>query len=312
MSEITLGDAIRDFVDSRDNPNTANHYKHTLDRLADGLGVKRPVGDITPLDIERYFNAHIKPHNYAPSTWNNHVRGIKVFFGWLVKLSVIDSSPAQHLRRKNDKRLITREAAITDEEIARLIELARARDMAVANALPRALAFVLFCIDSGTRPGEASSLRLSQVDMTPPVANAQVSGKTGERTVHFGISTIIEIRRWLAWRNDRYAQVDDYLWTRDGSPIKGSSLSQLFRRLCLDAGIRSMGIYYARHKKAFDGIDDPEASLTDVASVMGHDVGTLKDHYISYDDQRRRETAKRLFYKPKITRFTPHEDEDIS
>lgn len=302
MEPITLHEAIDLFL-SEKKPSTAASYAQVLDRLRDRFGASWLLTEITPLDIDRYFHSEIRPHDYAPATYNKHVKTLRTFFNWFVKRKVLAESPME-VKYQTIQRRLDRENAITEDELDRLIN--HARNKAIYTGQYRAYAMVLFAADTGARPGEIASVTRSRLNLENRLAT--VSGKTGERVVWYGAEAVLALTRWLNYRADKGAVTGEYIWSLRGNSIAASSISQVIRRACLDAGVRSMGTYYFRHRVGYR-LSDARVSPTIAATGMGHDARTFIEHYGATDLGAAEKAVREVAYKSKTRTFVQSKKE---
>lgn len=302
MPELLLKEAIDLFLGDK-KESTADSYRPVLYRFCDWVGSARQLPEILPLDMDRYFQSQIKPHDYAVATYNKHIKTLRTFFNWYVKRDVIEQSPVRHIQYKKKPQRVDRDNAITDEELERVIETARNKALHRngTHGSPRSYALVLFAADSGARPGEIASMTAESIDF--PNGSAVVEGKVGLRVVWFGSECANAIRSWLSWRSGRYDLVGNHIWSLDGSHLRASGISQIIRRACLDAGVRSMGTYYFRHYKGYQ-FSDNGTGTTIAATAMGHSPQTYWESYGARDLDAAEKASRELTYRPKIKKFS--------
>ena len=91
---MRLQRAVDIFLTSYDNRGTRKAYRQTCDLLVETLGAGTPVAQVASTDLVE-FKAAVADRPFAPATQRKHVKNAKTFFNWLVKMELIESSPAK-------------------------------------------------------------------------------------------------------------------------------------------------------------------------------------------------------------------------
>lgn len=237
-------------------PSTRRSYFYILGSMKDFMGPAREVDQIPPSMVVEY-HAILHQRDYAPATVQKHVKGIKAFFNWLVKLELIHRSPATAIRRKRLRREISREKAMTDKELDAILEYARWH--------PRDYAMILFLADTGARAGGAAGLKVEDINFDMLEAKVTEKGDK-ERKVAFGELCRQAMLKWLLRRK---AGAGPYVFSHTGQKMKSDNVSLVIRRICKKVGIRSLGAHSLRHRKGHQFADSRIAPSI-AATALGH------------------------------------------
>jgi integrase len=312
MSELVLADAVRDFLSTK-KPATARTYRADLERMVAGLGPSRLVTDVKPLDLIRYWQT--VPPEWKVATRNKHIKTIRTFFNWLVKMDALVKSPASAIKLEPDRKLIPRDKAISDADVYRLIEYCKWE-----AATPRDLALVMFAADTGCRAGEIAGLQWEDVNLDKMFAD--IDGKSGVGRVAFGAECAKALRRWQDFRVRRYDSCEGYVFNRHGKKILSANISQAMSRICERAGVEGGGIHQFRHRKGHQLADARVAPSTAAAVLRHSDPLITMRHYYPSDWWAAERAMRELVYDPhkqeqggKTVPFSlskPGADEEVS
>jgi integrase len=248
---------------------------------------------------------------------NRIVRVFKtLLFHAVVDLEVIERNVLLRFKQyeRTDKsagRRVNR-AAVTEEEVQRLLAAAKPRERALIG---------LLCF-TGMRPGEAYALRWQDVDLTAGAATVtrtwDCRGKVftpsktaaGNRTVALSGWVVQE----LAAHKERTGPADGtdadagalVFATRTGRPLNQSNVRRdIWTKLVRRADVRALDLYPLRHTFASLGRVAAESAFN-VARAMGHSRSTLVDQVYAHSLQSgmasvaERVTARALGEQPKL------------
>lgn len=279
---MLLHEAIDLFLD-RYKPTTRESYAYCLSELANHIGLKRDVTDIKKADMVRFSNALYGREDWAPATKQKNIKAVKAFFNWLVDMEFIDKNPAHKtLRRKKLQRSISRDKAMTDEELEKILDYAKWK--------PRDYALILFLADTGCRAGGAAGLKVDDLDLIKLEAVVTEKGDKTRR-VAFGHTCAIAIRRWLL---KRPLNAGDYVFSKSGEPILADNISLIVRRACKAVGVRSLGSHSLRHRKGHQ-LADARIAPSIAATALGHtDPAITVAHYYPSDWASARDALQEL------------------
>lgn len=264
---MKLKSAAKLFLDSYPNLGTRRAYEQCLEPL---FGIVSPDEDVKGVSAIHLiqFSQLVEKQKWAAATKRKHIKGIKTFFNWLVNYELIDKSPAKAIKTKRLETYISRDKAMTQDELDELLAYVRYK--------PRDYALVLFLADTGCRAGGAAGLRVEDIDFKRLSAKVTEKGdKT--RNVVFGSETANALRVWLLQRK---LGAGPYVFNRNGVRMNADNISLVIRRACNKIGIRSLGAHTLRHRKGHQ-LADQKVAPSIAATALGHSdpIITLQNYY---------------------------------
>lgn len=263
---MILDDAIQLFLD-RYKATTRESYAYCLRNLTDYVGSKRNISEISNSDIVRLSNALYSREDWSPATVQKNIKAIRAFFNWLEDMEFIDKNPAKKtLRRQKLERSISRDKAMTDEELELILDYAKWK--------PRDYALILFLADTGCRAGGAAGLKVGDLDLSNREATVTEKGNK-TRKVAYGINCAMALRLWLLKRS---FDAGNFVFSKNGKPIKPDNVSLIVRRACLAVGVRSLGSHSLRHRKGHQ-FADARVAPSIAATALGHTDPTITVTY---------------------------------
>lgn len=262
---------------------TRESYEYPFKYFVEYVGEKCDVRTILPEHLLEYQQKFLKKKRYAPATERKHVKTLKTFFNWLVKLGKIDKSPAAILKVKRLPLYVDRDKAITDDEYGLLLDYCRWK--------PRDYALLLFLADTGCRIGGAAGLKVSDLDLKN--RRGKVTEKGGKtRPVRYGPLCAAAIAAWLLRRPRRSGP---YVFGRKGEYMKPDNISLMIRRACRAVGIRVLSGHAFRHRKGHK-LADQKTPITLAATILGHSdpMVTAHNYYPGDWESAERESDKTM------------------
>lgn len=289
---MKLSHALHLFLNEYQNPNTRRIYNQCLTPLQEHIGATINLTDIKPIHVVGYRQALLsRPGSEAYK--NKHLKSVKTFFNWCVKIELIEKSPAAGISIKEKSAAVPKDRAMHDDELERIL--------AYAQWKPRDHALISFLADTGCRAGGASGLKVDDLDLDKMSASVVEKGSK-RRIVWYGPRTANAIKIWLKKRN----AIGGYVFSADGHQLVSAVISQIVRRACKAVGVRSLGSHSLRHRKGHQMADNGIA-VTTAAQVLGHEstLVTMK-HYYPHDLERAAKAALQLSLpeektNPKVT-----------
>lgn len=278
---------------------TIESYRERLGPFLEKHQAKR-VSEVTPADVDGWvvalrrqkrrhennaFRAAIDG-GLSTATIATRVQCLKTFLKWCVARGYLERSPGGHLKR------IVRVHAISSEKVMKRGDLVLL--LAAAKERPRDYALLLFLADTGARVGEVASMTLGKLHLE--TLEAEVTGKTGRRTVYFTERTADGLRGWLALRP---ACDNQRLWVGElgnhrGRPLRVEGMRQVLRRLADRAGVS--GRYNPQAIRHLVGQAWADATnLELVRQKLGHkDIQVTAAFYAHQDSDRLKAATERL------------------
>lgn len=285
--------------------STRHSYHYPMQSMSDWLGPARPITDIKPEMLIEYFQ-WVRQKDYAPATVRKHLKTIKTFWNWCVRVfDEIERSPARSLRSVKVPTAVDRSKAMQNDELAAVLDAVRYK--------PRDYALILFLADTGCRRGGAVGLRLEDINWENNRAKVTEKGER-ERLVEFGDKCAAALIKWLAVRSKSYAisgeklrdgTVCVYVFSRHGEAMKAENVSLIIRRACKAAGIRVLSSHSLRHRKGHE-LADARVNPTIAATALGHaSVHTYLEHYAPHDQETALRTLREFAFDPEESPIVP-------
>lgn len=293
MTTLTLGEALHMWLAAQ-KPRTRQSYEYVVRDFLAFAGERRPLSMTTPSLLLEYKTL-IESRNWADATYNKSVKTLRTGFNWLRKNGFIAESPARVLPMRRIQRGIDRSKAITDAELARILEYTRWK--------PRDHALVLFLADTGCRAGGAANLTWDDLDLLQMQALVTEKGAK-KRVVWFGEACAEAIRTWHA---KRPRGAGAYVFSRSARPLQPASVSQVLERACEAVGIRRRGAHSLRHRKGYQ-LADARIAPSVAATALGHEhVLTTLQHYYPDDAERAKRAIRELATNPQPAQPQPEQ-----
>lgn len=260
---------------SEQRTTTRESYKPVFKRFKTFFGPQHPVETFTPVEMLGYMTyleaLRVKGKPYAAATLLKHVKTLKVFFNRLVALEVIEKSPARVLKQKKLPVYVKRDKAMSDEELARLLDYVKYKE--------RDYALLLFLADTGCRISGASGLTIDDLQLEQREAWVTEKGEK-RRLVKYGDLCAMAIIKWLLKRPRSAGQ---YVFSRARTPFLADNISQMIRRTCKKIGIRTLSGHSLRHRKGHQ-LADQKVAPSIAATALGHSDPTITlRHYYPAD-----------------------------
>lgn len=284
---MQLSEAIDLFVSRPDiKPATARTYKYDLDALSDYIGGAKPVTEVNPADVLRYF-IHLDKREAVTSdhTYNKHLTSARAFFRFCENMQIIEKNPCKTLKKKKVSSAVDKSKAMPDHKLRRLLEYVAETPR---GWNPREEALIRFIADTGSRVGGARTLTWEFVDIAARTATTFEKGKTEPHAKSFGRECA---RALAAWKLQQDTSEGQYVFSTDGRMMKVGNLSQYFGRLCKRAGIGTWHPHSLRHRFGHKAIEKFPVSV--VAQMLGDTVEVTIAHYLP-NDKKAVEQAMRM------------------
>lgn len=297
---MELKAALDAFLQTDCAESTRETYRKVLTRFVEDVGPGRPLDLIRPEDLDAYvlklrarrtlYNDHPtrppKEGRLSPATVYKRIKAIKRFFNWCVEREYLQQSPARFLKNRRPVRPLGQGKAATGEEVEAVL--------AAARFMPRNHAIVWLLVQSGARASEIAGLRLGNLDLEQK--RAVVDGKGDKRRwIFFDDETVLALTDWLA---ERPAAAHDHVFTAERAPhdpISGVAISQIIRRLCRRAKVRSLGAHAFRHYVGMT-LARGGTPVTVVQQYLGHASAEITLQYLRSIGERDLAAARKLLH----------------
>lgn len=150
--------------------NTIKAFRSDLNILAQFTGAGRAVGDISTQDLNDYLE-WLQVGRGVPCNNKSLARRLttlKVFFGWLVEVGVLDADPAAPVAHQPVSTPLPQ--ILSDVQVERMLAvtgaLYRPENGVRADARPHLLATLM--LQTGIKKGECMSIVLNHLDFSDP------------------------------------------------------------------------------------------------------------------------------------------------
>jgi integrase/recombinase XerD len=154
---VSILDALEEFYAEQEykgnRPATLLYYRKNFEHFLKDTGVV-DLGEFEEGVIRRWLLAH---RTLSPNSLATYDRCLRVFAGWLYRRGYVPDSPMGKLPKPKGKRveIIT----FTEVEVRAMLADAQRRNHPLRDS-----ALLTLLLDTGLRIGEATSLRLHDVD----------------------------------------------------------------------------------------------------------------------------------------------------
>ena len=232
-------------------PHTISCYLRDVRRFWD-LAQPEDPKSVTSDDIRRFVTS-LKSQMSAKTIHAVQI-SLRRFFRFLISEGEISDDPSRPVRLTKFK--VTPQPTYTVDEVRKLLDSCKiSTKEGVRN---HAVISVLF--DTGVRESELISMEVPDWD----TSTVWVDGKTGQRLVPLGTSTVRSIDRYARKWNVRNGP----LWRGKAGLLTRWGVVQLIRRQCLKADVEHKGVHSFRRAAAAQmkrlGMND-----SDILEVMG-------------------------------------------
>jgi len=219
-------------------------YAHALGLFA-VWGASRPPGSVKPDEIDRYLalwrDRFLARHDREPSraTYRGQIAALRAFYGWLELFDLLRDG--EGVVAPNPMLRIV--APQPEQRANDWLQPAEDEALLKADGTQRECLTVWLLRWTGLRVGEATGLRLRDIDLTPgreSVIIRQSKTAAGRRSVAIVPELLPRIEACLEQlERDGLNRPDGpLLATRSGAPMRNSYVWRLVKRMAFRAGVR--------------------------------------------------------------------------
>lgn len=226
------------------------------------------------------LDAFLGQPGISPTTHNIRLKSLRPFFDFAAREGAFSTSPADGFKYRRGE-----EPRIVDLPLA---DVKKVLDVIGTGTFVRLRdsALLLFSIDSGIRPSEALSLRVSDVNtLSGKAAIKAVSAKTRRpRMVYFTQPTAALIERLIDFRPPEWNSAVPLFCTTYGDQWNTHAWSVQLRRYGRKAGLRRLSAYDLRHMHALESLRNG-ANVFTLQRTMGHAQLSMTEKYLALSDE---------------------------
>jgi len=198
------------------------------------------VGDVEPAEITPKQVRKFLDGNHGPEStyWFCKYTALSTFFRYAIDRSLVKQSPVPKTLPKKPETSAPYIYSVT--EVKRLLDAADTRhqdDWLLEPATVRAMILLLY--GTGLRIGEATRLRLSDVDLDEQLLTVRETKFYKSRLVPFCDDLAEAMRRYrdYQWKTSNPIEESTFLSCRSRQPIKNQTAQLVFKRLRSEAGV---------------------------------------------------------------------------
>ena len=246
-------------------------YKRCLGFFADfNEYSKRLISSFTVADCRKYY-LYLCDKNITTTTIQTYIRALRVFLSWCYSQGYIDIDISKKFRLPKAKRKTI--DVLTDEEIQRLFKKLKGNDFYSL----RNYCIVALMLDSGLRLNEVVTLEKNKVHIVEGYLIVNGKGNK-ERIVPLGLHSKKALLRYISVLPNSYAQTPFFV--KDNlTPLKQSTIKQLFRRLKIQCDIPRLRPHLLRHTFATRYLENG-GDIYSLQIILGHTSLEMVKKYV--------------------------------
>ena len=271
------------------SPRTVEWYERVLHYFHDYLkeeGYSTTLGDLT-LQVVREFvvylqtrekwhghpNAHSGDGHLSPTSVNNYVRGLRVFFSWLHREGYTDENILASL--KPPKAPVTLVDVLNEDEIAAILNCLDAN----TSSGCRDTAMIIVFLDCGVRLSELANLKLPDAHIEEGYLKVMGKGAK-ERIVPIGNMAQKVLQRYIFHFRPEPMREDNVFLTLDGGPMSDNAIKLIAARLARKSGVRRLHVHLFRHTFATNYLING-GDVFSLQQILGHTTLEMVRRYVT-------------------------------
>jgi len=267
------------------SPATIRHYGDKLGnflRYAEEYRLPVNAEDLTAQHIREFlvwlketkhrWHSANPPANkpVAPATVCRYYACLRNMFNWAIREGLVADNPVLRIKPPKEPRAVIK--ALSTEQI---ISLLATPSNSFEGLRDRALLMVM--LDTGLRLGEATAIKLEDIDLQHQVITVWGKGAK-QRRVRFGVKSAKALWRYMATRAKLDGSTDSLWVNRNGNPITQNGIELIFKRLSRKTGVK-FHPHQLRHTYAICALRNGMNPFTLQAS-LGHSSLEMTKRYI--------------------------------
>jgi integrase/recombinase XerC len=238
-----------------------------------------------PLAV-RGFLAHLREHGSSKATVARKLAAVRSFFKYLLKLRLLDASPAEGIRTPKQEKRLPR--FLDEREVGKLLDAPSEED-----AFPRrdkALLETLY--STGLRVSELVGLDIADIDLRAGIIRARGKGRK-ERLVPIGSVALAALETYLAAERGRLTSgrpTEACFLNRDGTRLSARSVRRVVNRYIARTGLPARTSPHTLRHTFATHLLDRGADLRAVQELLGHESLATTQIYTHLTTERLRES----------------------
>ncbi|MEG2720327.1 MAG: tyrosine-type recombinase/integrase [Oscillospiraceae bacterium] len=272
---MTLKNAVDEYLIEQqirgNSKATIYYYKHCLGFFSDYvIDICKELDTLTVSDCKGYY-IHLSSKDVTTVTIQTYIRAVRAFLSWCYFEGYISENiPLKFKLPKSQRKTID---VLTDDEIKRLFDCFKNKDfLSVRN-----YCLVALMLDSGLRLNEVVTLESGNIHIVEGYIIVNGKGNK-QRIVPLGLNSkkaLIRYTSFVPYHCDKTP-----LFVKDTlTPLKQSTVKQLFRRLKVRANIPRLRPHLLRHTFATRYLQNGGDVYT-LQLILGHSTLEMVKKYV--------------------------------
>jgi integrase len=261
----TLSSFFSDFLERAPlsyRPKTVKAYSLAFRSFERIIGNKR-LKDVVPSDVEEFKWARSK--EVSPVSVNIELRTLRAAFAEAKRLKVVEENPSNGVK---PVRAPEKEGAyLCQPELATLLGVVE--DMEFRS-------LIKFAVFTMMRLGEITSLRWEAVDLQRREIHIR---SNGEFRVKSGKPRLVPMNDWVHAFLASKERSGEFVFSRNGNPLKGMSVSHRFKKYVRKAGLSDRIHFHSLRHSGISWLANNGVPQPFIQRIAGHSSLKVTDIY---------------------------------
>lgn len=266
-------------IDDKRKPLTVDGYLRNIRDFHKRLGIEtlEDLQNISLDELKGYFD--FQTDNYAPTTVNNRIATLKVYYKYLMLNRLVSENLVQYKQK-----VIVPEPEpqfLEKEDVIQLLDVAKQLKAEREEFGTRDLLVIQICLNCGLRIFEVRKLKISDFNFQKCCVTF-VGKKDIKRTVYLGAQTMQTLYEWLEQRSKINIKEghEDYLFiSKFKTQISKRRLQQIVEEYVKRAEVKKVSSHKLRHTFATMMIGENNCSTEELQDMLGHKHRTTTEIY---------------------------------
>ena len=258
--------------------STTELYDHGLRKFVEIAGNKRLSG-LTSYDVERFKTKRLK--QVSPAKCHMDFRTLRAAFNRALKFGMIKANPFVAC---SNVRIPQRQPAfLSKQDFRRLLQ-------GVDNVQMRAIIILAIC--TAMRRGELVHLRWEDIDMVHGFIHLK---NTDEYTLKTRKERSVPLNNEAIRALQSIPRISEYVFAgANGNPLKGESVSKMFKRYVRQAGIDERIHFHSLRHTGATWLVQANVPIVYVKEILGHSNVATTMIYAHTSTEHLQESVSRL------------------